>query len=401
MRRMPRAVSSVFSPPVMYPASSSSLRRFSSSSQTRRASSPSSSASFSGSMSVRSPVRMASWSAASSWSSCCRSRIICIACSMDRLSSPRNGYWRRRSSMGISCSISAANCAISRCVSGSRACASASSISCRASGRHALQHRLHLRQLLLQHLHQLVEALRRVVAEHLAPFVHESVEVRLAALQPVPHHLVDVPHHLPCGFHVLGRHVLDLLLHLLAHVLRHLALQHIQQFLELLLRLRIHEVVLHELLELTPHALRQVVQLVQVSVGPLLQQVEQRLLLLLLVLRCPVHLLTRLVQPVLDAATLGVDNFLQPLLQVVHHRVHVVLLHLLTAPFLQLLHKLPHPRHLLAIPVLHPLPEQVPQRLHDVAVVQDILRQHVHQLVGIDIEDVLGSVPLGVPVSAK
>ena len=40
-------------------------------------------------------------------------------------------------------------------------------------------------------------------------------------------------------------HALELLLHLLRHVLSHLALEHIQQFLEHLLGVRVDEVILH------------------------------------------------------------------------------------------------------------------------------------------------------------
>ena len=76
------------------------------------------------------------------------------------------------------------------------------------------------------------------------------------------------------------------------------------------------------------------------------------------------------------------DDVFQPLLEVVQHRVHVVLLHLLAAAVLELLHELAQAGHLLAVAVLHPLAQQVAEGLHDVAVVEDVVRQHIHQLVG-------------------
>ena len=56
--------------------------------------------------------------------------------------------------------------------------------------------------LALHLLDQLVEGLRRVVAEEVAVLLHEGVEVRLAALHLVLQHLVEVADHLlhalPC-----------------------------------------------------------------------------------------------------------------------------------------------------------------------------------------------------------
>ena len=220
-------------------------------------------------------------------------------------------------------------------------------------------------------------------------------------MQLVAHHLVEIAHHLAGGGHVLWRHILNLLLHLLGYVLGHLALEHIQQLLELLLRLRVHEVVVHQLLELASHAFRQIVELFQVAVGPLLQEVVESLLLASLVLGSALHLLASLFKPVLNAAPFGVDDVLKAFLEVVQHRVHVVLLHLLAAAVLELLHKLAQTGHLLAVAVLHPLSEQVAEGLHQVAPVEDVVGQQVHQLVGIEVEDVLGSVPLRVAVCAK
>ena len=127
--------------------------------------------------------------------------------------------------------------------------------------------------MLLHLFHELVETLGRVVSKHLAELLHEAVEVGLLAGQFVLDHLVKGPHHFAGGSHVLFRHALDLVHHLLAHVLGHLALQRVQQVLELLLGLRVYEVIFQQLLYLTGRAFRKSVQLFPVVVSPFLQQV--------------------------------------------------------------------------------------------------------------------------------
>ena len=109
--------------------------------------------------------------------------------------------------------------------------------------RHAVQQRLHLAHLLGHHLHQLVEALGWVGAEHLPPAVHEPLEVRLHARELVPHHVVHVPQHLAQGRHLSGADLLDALLHIASHVLHHLLAQQVHQLLKLALGLWVDEVV--------------------------------------------------------------------------------------------------------------------------------------------------------------
>ena len=190
------------------------------------------------------------------------------------------------------------------------------------------------------------------------------------------------------------------MLHILPHVLGHLLLQHVQQFLEHLLGIRVHEVVLHQLLNLTAQAVGQVVQLFAVPVRPLLKQVQQVLLHGPVFVRRLADLFSGLVHPPVDALPLGAQDFVKPLLQVVHHRIHVVLLQLLTTPVPKHVHQFPKAGHLLAVAVLHSVAHQFPQGFHDVALLQQFVRQAVHQLVGVDVEDFLGAVPLGVAVGA-
>ena len=92
-------------------------------------------------------------------------------------------------------------------------------------GGQRIEHVLHLRSLLLHLLDQLVERLRRVVAEHVAVLVHEAVEVGLLAATALLQHLVEVLHHLPRPVHVLFRHVLQHLREVVEEGVHHRLLQ--------------------------------------------------------------------------------------------------------------------------------------------------------------------------------
>ena len=178
-------------------------------------------------------------------------------------------------------------------------------------GRETVHQRLHLRHLLLDAFHELSQALGRIVAEHLPPLLHELFEARVATFHVIPEHLVEVAHHLAHGLHLLRRHVLHLLAHLLGDVLGHLALQHVQQFLELLLRVGVHEVVFHQFLDLSADAVGQFVQLVKVALGPFLQHAIQSALLLLALHVLRLRPGRRLVQPPLDPLALGPQDVVQ------------------------------------------------------------------------------------------
>ena len=146
-------------------------------------------------------------------------------------------------------------------------------------GGHAFHHGLHLSQLLPQPLQQLVKALGWIGTKHGAELLHEPIEIRLPPGHFIPHHLVELAHHLRHSRHIFGRHALNLLLHLLGDILRHLALQQVQQLLEHLLRLRVDKVVLHQSLNLAAQALRKGVQLLPVALGALLQHLVKTFLL--------------------------------------------------------------------------------------------------------------------------
>ena len=198
--------------------------------------------------------------------------------------------------------------------------------------RHGVEQRLHLRHLLFHVLSELIERLdaRR---EELAPLPHEVRDVGVLAVERPLGQLVEVPDHLLDPPEVLLGHVLDALLDPLEVVLQHLLLQLVEQLVELAPRLRVHEVVVAELLHAPARIRRERVELTEAAVGHPAEQfphlrghfalaalwraLHRRLCA---GLPCLVAIRGQLVEPALDAGALGVDDIVEPLLDIVHHR---------------------------------------------------------------------------------
>ena len=123
--------------------------------------------------------------------------------------------------------------------------------------RQAVEQVLHARRLLLHLGDQLLQRLRRVRAEEIAVLLHELLEVRFAARHLLGEHLVQVLHHLLHPRHIFRRHIGDLLGDVLEEGLHHRLLQHLHQLLEFMLSLRIHELVVLQLLDLAWRVLGQ------------------------------------------------------------------------------------------------------------------------------------------------
>ena len=111
------------------------------------------------------------------------------------------------------------------------------------------------------------------------------------------------------------------------------------------------------------------------------------------------RLVGSLVQPTLDAGPLGAQDFLHAFFQVVHHRVQVALLELLAALLPEPVHEIAQVGHLRAVAVLHPVAEELAQGPGQVAVLQQVIGQRVHDVAGIDVKNLLGAIPLGVTVA--
>ena len=121
--------------------------------------------------------------------------------------------------------------------------------------------------------------MRRVWSEEIAVLLHELLEVRLAAGQAIAEHLVEVFHHLLHARHVFGRHVGDLVVHVLEEGLRHRLLQHLHQFGEFVLRLRIHELVVLQLLHRAANVRWQAREEVLLAVGDVLEHLGELIVL--------------------------------------------------------------------------------------------------------------------------
>ena len=112
-------------------------------------------------------------------------------------------------------------------------------------------------------------------------------------------------------------------------------------------------------------------------------------------------LVAGLVETLLDARAFGVEDFPETALEVLDNGVHVVLLELLAALVLEAFHQLAEPAHLLPVGILHPVAEQLTEGPHDVALLEKLVGELVHEGVGVDAEDFLGAVPAAVTVGAK
>ena len=230
-------------------------------------------------------------------------------------------------------------------------------------------------------LEQLVEILD-AGREHVPEAVHEGLEVRVCAVGSVLQHLVQRLDHLPDLGEVLGGHPLDRLLHALEHLVEHLLLQLLHQLVELLLRLRHHELVVLERLDPAAEVVGHPVQLFTALLGQLLDQLPLG----------PVRALG-LLDTLLDPLTLGVDDLLELLLQVVHHAVEVVPRKLLLPEVLELPGELVQPWHLLRAPAVEPLQGAV-----QVAMRHQVVGDRLQDGVGVQREGLLRPVPLRVAV---
>ena len=101
--------------------------------------------------------------------------------------------------------------------------------------------------------------------------LHKGVKIRLLAFLALAQHFIEITDHLAHFGDVFGGHVLQRLLHTLEELLHHLLLQTLQQFLELLTRLIIHEVVFREPLDLAGNILWQLLKILLLAPGDHLQ----------------------------------------------------------------------------------------------------------------------------------
>ena len=96
---------------------------------------------------------------------------------------------------------------------------------------------------------------------------------------------------------------------------------------------------------------------------------------------------------VLEGLPIEVDHFPQLVGDVVVHAPEVVLLEPLPPLLAQPLHQLPQALQALAVRALEALLHEPAQRRVDVTVIEQVVGQFAHQLVGVEVEADLGAVP--------
>ena len=277
--------------------------------------------------------------------------------------------------------------------------------------RQAVQQRLHDGRLLLHLLDELFQALGRVVPEQVAVLVHEPLEVRLAPGHLLREHLVQLPDHLLHARHLFRAHISDLVVDVFEEGVHHRLLQHLHQLFELGPRLRVHELVVLQLLNLAADILRQVVDRLLLLLDDVLQHLRQALLLLGrgLLLRglhrllerlqravAALKLTLRLLQAAVQRPLLQLYHLVQPLLDVLEHGVQVVAVQHLASLLAQLLEDIPQPLHPLAHRVAHPALQQVAQGVLEVAEVHQVIGQPGQDIVRVQGPDLLAAVPFRV-----
>ena len=281
---------------------------------------------------------------------------------------------------------------------------------------------MHLRGLLLQLLDQLVERLRRIVAEHIAVLLHELVEVRLLAAAALLEHLVEVLEHLAHAIHILVGHVLDHLREIVEEGVHHRLLQLLEQLVVTLFGLAVFEFVLAQAGDLARRVFRQLVDLLLFAFQTLAQRFGEPLLLLvgqaavlllsLLLLGLPLGLLARLrlflarfgrlgaradfVQPIAERALLEIQDLVQLALDVLEDRRQIEAVERVAALLTQLLQQIAQAVRPLPIRRAHAALQHAAQRLLQVAEIHQIVGQRLQHLVGVELGDVLRPIPLAV-----
>ena len=296
---------------------------------------------------------------------------------------------RRASPRRSRCSESSA---ISSCNPGSSSSASwSASSSRRCSGGEALQERLELRGLPRQLVEELVEALD--AREHLAPAVHEALDVGLAARGLLSEEPVEVAHHVPETVRPLGAETLEALLELAEQALRHLLAEPEHQLLELAPGLGIDELVVLEPAHGAAQVLRQGIQRRAALVRDALELLAVRLGRGVAALGG----LPRGVHPAVDPLTLGVEDVLERPPEVAEDVAEVVPVEQRPALAAQPLEEVAEARHLIARARAEALPEEPLERAARIAVGDEVVFHRGQEVVRVEVRKGLGAVPAGVP----
>ncbi len=220
----------------------------------------------------------------------------------------------------------------------------------------------------------------------------ELADVRVAAADPFADELVEVAHHLAVGGEVLGAHRTDRLGHA-GHVLvEHLAAKPLHERPEPVARARLEEVVVLERAHPLPDVGGKAVELVEPARGDVAEHLAERG-----VRRVAIGP-RGLVETPLDAGPLLRDDLVELTADVAEDVAEPVALEGRLAAALQALHQVAQAGHVGPRRIARPPAafEEPAERLGHVALGHDVVGQGVHDLVGIEIGELLGAVPAGV-----
>ena len=212
---------------------------------------------------------------------------------------------------------------------------------------------------------------------------HEPVEVGFLPVRPLLEHLVELGQHVLHPGHVLGRHVLHGARDLVDEALHELFAQLVHQGLELLPGLRGRELVRLEGLDLAGQVGRQEIQVH----GALLDDLLGDLLASL------VAGLGGLAGHLGQRGPLLFDDLSEGVGDLVVDAAQVVVLEHLPTPLAELLHGLPQARQVLAVGGVEARLQHAAQGGVEVTVVQQVVGDLGHHLVGPELEALLGAVP--------
>ena len=210
--------------------------------------------------------------------------------------------------------------------------------------------------------------------------------------------------------HLLRRHRRYLPVQLLEESVEHRLAQHLQKLLELVLRLRVHELVVLERLHLPAHVRRQRLQVLLLALDDVLQHLRELALGLTVARRrfravalggrTFAQSLARLLQATSQRALLHAQDLVQPLPDVLDDGSEVVAVEHLATPLTQPSQQLLEAGETLSLLVLQAALEQVAQRLLEIAEVHEVVGDRVEQVIRVERWDFLRSVPAGVAVFA-
>ena len=258
-------------------------------------------------------------------------------------------------------------------------------------GAHRAQERLHRGHPIRELVEDVVERAR--AREEPAVPGEELRDIRVAATDPLAHEGVEIADHLAMRLEVLGRHRADRIAHPADELVEDLLAEALDEGLEPLARGGLEEVVLAQVADPFADVRRQGIEALEATGRHVTEHAPK------VRVRGGVRRLARALQPVLDAGPLLLHDLRELASDVAEHVAQVVPLAQLLASARQPVHELLETGQVRAGRVVRPPAalHQPPERLGQVAFGHDVVGQGRHDLVGIEVGQLLAPVPARVP----